>query len=104
MSLEAIRNIQAAEEQAKREKADAQAAAQRAVAAAEKAAEEAMKAALQRAETELAALMKATEAKAEENAGELSQNTANKCAAIRAHAEKNLDAAAQYIVRRVVDS
>lgn len=104
MSLEAIKSITAAEELSQREKLEAQQNAKKAIADAEKAGEAAIAAARARAEEEIRALMKATEAKAAENAEELLQNTSNKCVAIRAHAESRLDNAASLIVRRVVES
>ncbi|MBR6259086.1 MAG: hypothetical protein IKR21_02630 [Oscillospiraceae bacterium] len=102
MSLDAINDIAAAEEQAKREIADAQQNAKKAVSDAEKAAASALESARAKADEEIGNLMKATEELAAKSAVELSQNTENKCAAIRAHAEQRLEAAAAAIVGKVV--
>ena len=69
---------------------------------AEKASASALTAAQARADDELKNLMKATEAHAQEEAVALAQNTENKCAAIRAHAEERMDAAVALIVGKVV--
>jgi len=103
MSLEAMKSILAAEEQARSEKAIALQNAKKAIADAEKAAADCMDKAYARADEEIRALMKATEAKAAQNADDLLQSTANKCAAMRAKAETKLDEAALLIVRRVVE-
>lgn len=104
MSLEAIKSISQAEEKSAQDIIEAQQSAKKAVSDAEKAGAAAIEKGRARAEEEIRALMKAAEARADEKAEELRQSTANKCAAMRVHAEGRLDEAASLIVRRVVES
>ncbi|MBQ3072038.1 MAG: hypothetical protein IJD20_01955 [Oscillospiraceae bacterium] len=103
MSLDAIKEIAAAEEQAKRALAEAQQGAKSAVNDAEKAAAAALTAARAKADEEVRNLIKAAEVRAAEKAKELSESTDNKCAAIRARAESRFEAAASLIAGKVVD-
>lgn len=102
MSLDAIKSIASAEEQAQQDIAAAKREAEKSVAAAREAGDAVIAKAKDRADGEISALMKATERKAAENAAELMENTANKCAAITARAENRMDEAASLIVRRVI--
>lgn len=104
MSLEAIKDITKAEELSRERLIDARQNAKARVQAAEQAAETAMTAAIARADEEITALKKATEERAAELREEKLSNTSNKCAAMRAHAESRLDAAAALIAERFVKS
>lgn len=104
MSLEAIKSISAAEELARQRKLEAEQNAKKALDETDKAGRADIDAAKARAETEIKQLMRAAEAKATENALALNQKTANKQAAMRAHAESRMDQAAQRIVERIVNS
>ena len=103
MSLEAIKSISAAEDEARRAKLDAQQKAREAVEAAEKAGKESVASAVLRAESEIAGLKHEADQKAEEHAVELASTTANRQAALRARAESRLDKAAQLIIERIVN-
>ena len=59
---------------------------------------------LARAESEIAHLTRAAEKRVTEDAIELASRTANRQATIRARAERRLDAAAAYIVDRMVNT
>jgi len=102
MSLEAIKTIQDAEKRAGEEIAYAKAAAEAMISDAEKKAAEKISDAAAQGAAESKALMEETEKRAAENAKEMSQNTENKCAALRAHAAEKMNTAAELIVRRVV--
>ncbi|MCL2227152.1 MAG: hypothetical protein FWB97_05940 [Oscillospiraceae bacterium] len=69
-----------------------------------KAGEEAIEATLARAKSEIAHLMRASDQKATEQAKELASTTANKLATLRARGERRLEATAQHIVERIVNS
>ena len=102
MPLEAIKSIKDAEELAQKKVMDAGAAAKQKISDAEKAAAARVAGARTQGQAEADAMMKNTEKRAAEDARALSQTTHNRCAAIRAHAEKKMDTAAELIVRRVV--
>lgn len=104
MSLDAIKTVGQAEENARRIRQDAIAAAKRAIAEAEAAGEESIKAAEKRAEEELRELRRKSDEKATEDAGELARSTENKKAALRVKAEAKLDSAAMLVVERIVNS
>jgi vacuolar-type H+-ATPase subunit H len=57
-----------------------------------------------RAKAEIEHLMRATDQKATAQAKQLAESTANKMATLRARAERKLDAAADLIVERIVNS
>ena len=103
MSLDAIKRVAEAEELARQRITEARAAAEKSIADAEDAGTTSVAQAKAQAEAEIRALMKATEQKAGEFASELKEATANKCAAVKAHAETRLDNAASLIVRRVME-
>jgi V/A-type H+-transporting ATPase subunit G/H len=102
MSLEAIKSISQAEEQAKKARLEARQKADKAIDDAQKAGNDTVKATVSRAESEVAVLKKTYDAKAAENAKDLVSATANKRAAIRARAEGRLDKAAGVVVERIV--
>jgi len=76
---------------------------QEALEAAEKAGEESLSATLARAASEITHLTRVTDKKAMDAAAELASSTANRTAALRARAEKRLDAVARHIVERIVN-
>lgn len=104
MSLEAIKNIAAAEEKARQKKLEAQQTAKKLISEAEAAGIAAVSDSKKRAGAEAAALTSEAEANAIKFAEELRDNTFNKCAAMRARSELRLDSAAALIVRRVVEN
>ena len=103
MSLEAIKSISAAEDEARQAKLRAQQNAREAIEEAEKAGREAIASMKIRAESEIAHLKRAADQKAAEQAVELASTTANRQATLRARAEGRLDRAAQLIVERIVN-
>jgi vacuolar-type H+-ATPase subunit H len=104
MSLEAIKTIGEAEENAKRIRADAASDAKKAIADAEAAGHAAIDAAIRKAEDELRELTKKADEKATADAQQLADDTENKKAAMRARAEKLVDKAASLVVERIVNS
>lgn len=103
MSLEALDTIATAEEKARQIRAAAQAEARRSVAQAEDAVKAAMAAADGKAETEIKDLIRKADEKAKEDAGVLASNTRNRQAAMKARAERKMDAVADRIVERIVN-
>ncbi len=104
MSLEAIKSITAAEEAARKAKADALQNAKKSVEEAEKAGRAAVDAAVARANDEIKHLLHAADTKAAANASELYESTSNRQASMRAHAETLIDQAAMFIAERIVNS
>ena len=104
MSKEALKMVAAAEKLADSEIAEAKIKAEAAAEEARKEGEALIKEARLRAEKEIEELMQAAARKEADNARELKEQTANKCAAIGARAETRLDAAADFIVRRLLDN
>ena len=102
MSLEAIKSISAAEDEARQAVLQAQQKAQKSIEEAEKAGKESIASMAQRAELEIAQLKRAADQKAEEQAIELASTTANRQATLRARAEGRIDKAAQLIIERIV--
>jgi len=102
MSMDAIKIIAEAEEEARQAHLHAREKAARSVADAEKAGEEAVAATLARAELEIAGLKRLSDQKATERAVELASTTANRQATLRARAEGRLEKAAALIVERIV--
>ena len=103
MSLDAIKAVTAAEEKARRDKADAQQKSKALIAAAKADGKVMTDNSRAKAEAEVEALMKNAESRALTYAEELRDNTLNKCAAMRAKAETRLDSAAALIARKVVE-
>ena len=103
MSLEAIKSISAAEDEARQAKLSAQENAREAIEAAEKKGKDSVASSLARAESEIAHLIRTADQRAAEQAVELASTTANRQAAIRARAEGRIDKAARLIVERIVN-
>ena len=103
MSLEAIKSISVAEDEARRAKLDAQQNAHEAIEAAEKKGKESVASSIARAESEIAHLIRTADQRAAEQAVELASTTANRQAAIRARAEGRIEKAAKLIVERIVN-
>ncbi|MDR3209470.1 MAG: hypothetical protein LBT36_02440 [Oscillospiraceae bacterium] len=102
MSLEAIEQITAAEDAAKRRIAEAQAEAKRSAEEAERVGRESVESSLRQAEDDVRAMKHELDLKAAESARELVDKTANRRAALRAHAEARLEQAGAIIVERIV--
>ena len=103
MSLDALKSISDAEEKAKLAILTAKKEAADAIEQVEKEGSETVAATVLRAKNEIAHLMRASDAKAAEDAKELVSNTANRRAALRARAENRLDKAAGTIIERIVN-
>ena len=102
MSLDAIKTISDAEDKARLAILAARRDAALAIEQVEKEGQETVSATVARAKNEIAHLMRASDAKAAEDAKELVSNTANRRAALRARAESRLDKAAEVILERIV--
>ena len=102
MSIEAIKLICAAEEEARRDKIEARLKAVEMIEDTERTCKETVSSTLKRAESELAHLIRAADHKATEHAVELASKTANRQAALRARAERRLGDAARLIIERIV--
>ena len=102
VSLEAIKSISEAEEDARQAKIRAQQKARESAEDVEKTGKEAVASSITRAESEIANLKRVADQKASEQAVELASTTANKQATLRARAESRFDRAAQLIVERIV--
>ncbi|MGE4352952.1 MAG: hypothetical protein AB7D36_02560 [Oscillospiraceae bacterium] len=104
MSLEAIKNISEAEEQARQIKAEATSEAKRMISEAYTTGKAAVAAAEKKAGDELCELAKKADEKAMAGAKELAANSENRKAAMRSHAEARMDKAVSLIVERIVNS
>lgn len=102
MSLSTIKSITEAEEAARNAKLEAQSKMKRAVEQSEQEGRDSVANSLAQADGEIRHLKREAELKAEEYAKNLAANTANKRAALIAHAESAFDAAADLIVERIV--
>ena len=102
MSLEAIKSISEAEEEARQAKLRAHQKSREIIEEAEKAGREKIALSVARAESEIADLKRTADQKAAEQAVELASTTANRQATLRARAEGRFDKAAQLIVERIV--
>ena len=103
MSMEAIKNIREAEDEARQAKLNAQQNARDKIEAANKAGKESIDSALSRAESEIAHIKRSVDQKAMEQAVELESTTANRQAALRARVESRMDTAVQLIIERIVN-
>ena len=103
MSLEAIKQITQAEQSWTEHKAEALQAAKKTVADAEKAGQALLESRRSEAQAQVKAMMADTEAKARIQAQQVQAETARRCEALKASARQQLDAAAELIVRRVVN-
>jgi len=104
VSLEAIKSISAAEDEARQAKLIAQQKAREMIEAADNTGKEIVASAISRAESEIALLKRTADQKAAEQAVELASKTANRQAMLRARAELRMDNAAQLIVERIVST
>ena len=104
MSTDAITSITEAEDASRTAIALARQNARKKIADAEIACSELVGKSVSRAQDEVRALFDAADKKAAENAEELDGTIANRCAALRAHAEARLDSAASLILERIVKS
>lgn len=102
MSLEAIKIISAAEDAAKRRKAEASAEIKQALSDAEAAGQATIAAAKTKAAAELRNQREQAEAKAARETADTASNTQNRMASLRIKAEGRLDRAAALIVERIV--
>lgn len=103
MSLEAIQKVTASEQESQSRKADAVAAAKKLAADAQRAGESMLEAARREAEAENRALLLRTEERAAEHAARFRAEAEAEAEAMCKAAEDRLDAAADLIVRRVVN-
>jgi len=103
VSVEALKSVCAAEEEARQAISLARQNALEAVEAAQRAGTEAVASTVARAESEIAHLTRAMDHRATESAKELASKTANRQATLRARAGRRLDAAAGLIVERIVN-
>ena len=104
MSLEALKTISQAEQEGKTAIANAQKDASDVISKATAEGEAAVKAETEKARLEVSHLIDAAVQKASESAVRLNEQTANRCAAITAHAEAKMDQAVNLIVERIVSS
>jgi len=103
MLVEALKMIRAEEEDALLAVSTAQQLAAEQIEEEHRAGEEAVAATLVRAQTEISHLIKALDQKATTEAKELASTTANRQAALRARAERRLDAASKLIFERIMN-
>jgi len=103
MSLEALKQVVAAEDDARQEKLEMLKKAQLAVDEVEVAGKKSIEKTLERAETEAVYLLRATDQKATDEAKVLASRTANRQAMHRARAERLFDKASDYIIERIVN-
>ncbi len=103
MSLQALDTIALAEEKARQIRAAAQAEARRSVQEAEDAVKSMAAAADDKAAAEVKDLIRKADDKAKEDAGVLASNTRNRQAAMKARAERKMDAVVDKIVERIVN-
>jgi vacuolar-type H+-ATPase subunit H len=104
LSLEAIKSISEAEDEARQAKLRAQQNARVMAEDAEKAGKDAVASSIARAESEIAEFLRAADQKAAEQAVELASTTANRQATLRARAESRTDKAAALIIERIVNA
>ncbi len=104
MSLEAIKTISAAEETAKKAKADAAAVSKKLVSDAEERGKHAIVSAKKMAEDEVVELRKKAAEKARENAMELVHSTENRKASMLVRANSRVDLAVNLVIERIVNS
>ncbi len=104
MSLEAVKTVTLAEQEARERKAQAAVDARKLVAQAEKAGAQSVADAQARGRSESAQAMAQAEARAAEHLAQVIRDTEGTCDELRAQAQERLDKAADLIVRRVVDA
>jgi hypothetical protein len=96
--------IRAAEDEAGQSEILARQKAKEAIQEAERIGKETVAATIVRAESEVAHLKRMSDQKAMKDAMELASSTANRQATLRARAERRLDAVAEHIVERIVNT
>ncbi|MCL2401562.1 MAG: hypothetical protein FWC90_02840 [Oscillospiraceae bacterium] len=101
--MDAIKKIQAAEDEGRESIILAREKARETINSAEEEGEQALDAARVRAESEIAELVRGYDQQAAEVARELAETTANRQAMLRARAEGRLEKAAAFIVERIMD-
>lgn len=104
MSLEAVKTVTLAEQEAKERKAQAAVDARKLVAQAEKAGAQTVADAQARGRSESAGELAQAEARAAEYLAQVIRDTEGTCDELRAQAQGRLEQAADLIVRRVVDA
>ena len=104
MAFEEIAGIAAAEEEAKRIKAEAEAEAKRLLSEAEKAGRADVEEAANKAQAELLEMKNAAQAQAEAAVQEIYSASENKKAVLRAKAEGRCKKAAELVTERIVNS
>lgn len=102
LSLEIIKQVTDLEQTCAQRKVDAQAAAKRTVAEAEKAGQAMLEQRRAQAEAQVKTMMADAEAKAAAQAKAVQEETERSCTDLKDGARKQLEAAAEVIVRRVV--
>ena len=103
LSLEAIKQVTEAEQACAQRKTEAVQAARQAVAEAERQGQAELESARSEAEAKVQAMMRQAEARAAEQAEAVQQETERACADLKSAAKQQLEAAAELIVRRVVN-
>lgn len=103
MSIEVIKKVTETEKIAQESKLEAGANAKKAVSDAERAGLELLRQAREKAEAQVRTFMTEAEAKAAKNERQVIDETDRMCDALRLSADKRLPAAAELIVRRVVN-
>ena len=103
MSLEAIKNIGAAEAQAQQSIIKAKELAIESIENAGKSGKDSIAKSIAHAEAEIAELTRSSDQKAAEQAMELASATANRTATLRARSESRLDKTAALIAERIVN-
>ena len=103
LSLEAIKQVTEAEQDCAQRKAGALQAAKQMIADAERQGQAELESARSGAETKVLAMMRQAEEAAAGQAEAVQQETQRACADLKAAAQRQLDAAAERIVRKVVN-
>ena len=103
MSLEALKQVVDAEEDARQEKLKMQEKAQLAIDEVEAAGKKSVATTLERAESEATYFLRAADQKATDEARVLASKTANRQAMHRARAERFLEKASDFIFERIVN-
>lgn len=104
MSLEAVKMVTQAEQEARERRAQAAVDARKLVTQAEKTGAQSVAEAQTRARSENAARMAEAEARSAKHLAQVIRDTEGTCDELRAEAQRRLDQAADLIVRRVVDA
>ncbi len=103
MSLDAIRQISAAEEEAEKKRSDALLEAKKILASAEEAGKETLKKAAAEAEEKIAEIFKASDANAQAEARKISDEALLQCEVLEKNASAQMEKAVSIIVERIVN-